>query len=130
MSIGDTPLVAVGNIMSKDILRPSSTQNLGVGFTSDTYRAINITDSTASDIVKMFYVEVFNVTGNANVGSQQLQFPGGLIFSNAYVVLQDMSPLAKLRLYLTYGSNGYVTFQIRSTANVASATTSFLVIGV
>jgi hypothetical protein len=130
MSIGDTPLVISNNIVYKDIVRPTSTQNLGGGFTSGTYRAVNITDPTNNNGIKMFYVEVSNVTGNANAGSQQLPFPGGLTFNNAYVVLEDMSPFAKLRLYLTYGSNGFVSFQIRSTAHVASATASFLVIGV
>jgi hypothetical protein len=130
MSLGDTPIVIIRDIVYKDIVRPANTQNLGGGFTSGTYRAVNITDPTTNNAVKMFYVEVFNATGNANVGSQQIPFPGGLTFNKAYVVLEDVGPTAKLKLYLTYGSNSFISFQIRATDNVANKTTSFLVIGV
>jgi hypothetical protein len=130
MSLGDTAFIIGKDIIYQDIVRPTSTQNLGGGFTSGTYRAVNITDPTTSNTIKMFYVEVSNATGNANVGSQQISFPVGLTFSKAYVVLQDIRPSARLKLYLTYGSNKYLTFQIRSVVNVNNESAAFLVIGV
>jgi hypothetical protein len=101
MSLGDTPIIVGKGILYKDILRPSTTQNLGGRFTAGTYRAVNITDPTSSNSIKVFYVEVFNAAGNANVGSHQIPFPGGLTFNKAYVVLEDMGPSARLKLYLT-----------------------------
>jgi hypothetical protein len=132
MSLSDT-LITDGNpasVIYKDVLRPVNTQNLGGGFTSGTYRAVNITDPITSSGIQMFYVEVFNATGNANVGSAQIPFPGGLVFTKAYIVLQDLSPSAKLRLFLTWGSTNYLTFQIRATANASNVNASFLVIGI
>jgi hypothetical protein len=132
MSLSDT-LITNGNpcsIIFKDILRPANTQNLGGGFTSGTYRAVNISDPIISPGIQMFYVEVFNVTSNANSGSAQLPFPAGLVFTYAYVVLQDLTPSAKLRLFLTWGSNIYLTFQIRAITNVSNVNASFLVIGI
>jgi hypothetical protein len=131
MSLGDTPLVIGDGVLYKDIVRPSTSQNLGGGFITGQYRAVNITDPTSSNTVKMFYVEVFGATGNANVGSQQIPFPGGLTFNRAYVVLQDLLPTARLKLYLTYGSNSYISFQIRATNyNPSNDSAAFLVIGV
>jgi hypothetical protein len=131
MSLGDTPVVIGNVILYKDIVRPSSSQNLGGDFITGQYRVVNITDPTSSYTIKMFYVEVFNATANANVGSQQIPFPGGLTFNRAYVVLQDMKPVARLKLYLTYGSNSYISFQIRATNfNPSNDSAAFLVIGI
>jgi hypothetical protein len=131
MSLSDT-LITNGNpasVIYKDILRPGSTQSLGGSFTQGTYRAVNITDPTASPCVKMFYVEVFNATTPSAGTSNTLPIQGSLIFTKAYVVLRDLSPSARLRVFLFWTGN-YTNLIVSASGYVTNQSASFLIIGI
>jgi hypothetical protein len=132
MSLRDT-LITDGNpasVIYKDALRPGSTQPLGNNFSSGIYHAVNITDPITPPGLQMFYVEVFNTTSSGAGASGSLPIPGGLAFTNAYIVLRDISPSSKLNIAIPWTGNSNTTFRVLTSANVSNVNASFLIIGV
>jgi hypothetical protein len=132
MSLSDTLITGAdtASTIFKDILRPANTQPLGGNFTSGTYRAVNITDPITSQGLQMFYVEVFNATSSGAGSSNAFSIPGGLAFTNAYIVLHDISPSSKLNIAIPWTGNNNTTFRVLTSANVSNVNASFLIIGV
>jgi hypothetical protein len=132
MSLSDT-LITDGNpasVILKDILRPSNNQSLGGVFSSGIYRAVNITDPITSPGLQMFYVEVLNATSSGSGVSNQLPFPGGLVFTKAYITLNDISPSAHLGIDLSWTGSNYTNFIVKTNAAISNQSVSFLIIGV
>jgi hypothetical protein len=131
MSLSDTLITGAdtASTIFKDILRPTNTQPLGGDFTSGTYRAVNITDPITSPGLNMFYVEVLNATSSGAGFSDAFSIPGGLAFTNAYVVLRDISPSSRLSIAIPWTGNNNTTFRVITNGNVSNVNASFLIIG-
>jgi hypothetical protein len=132
MSLSDTLITGADTTSTifKDILRPANTQPLGGNFTSGTYRAVNITDQITSPGVQMFYVEIFNAASSSNGAFDEFSIPGSLVFINAFIVLQDISPSSRLIIALPWIGNNITSFRVICSTSVNNVNASFLVIGV